>query len=166
MNHGKDWKLLALIFPVSFLVAFIALSFRRDPRRSSFESSKANAVLVAFTACKAGDKKELETIEHSFSLAILKNEHEDNVLICAAKFGRTHLFPYLVQTAGIDINGKNKFGETALIVAARKRQSESVRALLRMDADRTIKDNSGRTALDHVKGMYPEVESILRTRTK
>jgi ankyrin repeat protein len=52
---------------------------------------------------------------------------------------------------------------TALMYAAERGRVEAVQTLLEDGADRTIRDNTGRTAYDHaVEQEYPEVVAILQ----
>ena len=55
---------------------------------------------------------------------------------------------YLLSRPGIDVNAKNKFGQTALILAAWKGHDRVVKALLdHGEVDLTIRDNNWWTAL-------------------
>ena len=57
--------------------------------------------------------------------------------------------------AGAEVDAKNAAGQTALIVACREFDVESIgliRVLLEADADPTVKDKSGRDAIWHLEG--------------
>lgn len=64
---------------------------------------------------------------------------------------------------GADVNAKNTFGNTALMLAAEKKRTEVVRLLLRRGADVHAANNRGRTALDMAtrKG-YAEIMALLK----
>jgi len=57
----------------------------------------------------------------------------------------------LLLKKGANINGKNSYGGTALHTAAELGSEEAIRFLLSYKADRSIRDNHGRTPLDKAR---------------
>ncbi len=65
---------------------------------------------------------------------------------------RSELLNVLLQHRDIDINARNHFGETALMVAASNGDCESIDLLLgRADIDKKARDIYGRTALQRAR---------------
>jgi len=86
-----------------------------------------------------------------------------NLLIIAARFGNTEAI-YLLLAAGSDVNAKDRFGITALILAARHGATEGVRALLLAPSiDVNIQDNRGDNALGLAEN--DEIKKMLELRT-
>ena len=55
----------------------------------------------------------------------------------------------VLLSRGADINAPNENGQTALMVAAQHGEVECLRLLLEAGANRTLKDNQGKIALDY-----------------
>jgi len=49
---------------------------------------------------------------------------------------------------GANVNLRNKYGQTALIIAVKEKQSDAAGILVRSGADVKVKDNEGKTAVD------------------
>jgi ankyrin repeat protein len=52
---------------------------------------------------------------------------------------------------GAQVNAETTYKTTALMAACRNRHPDVVKVLLAANADQTIKDENGETALDHAK---------------
>jgi ankyrin repeat protein len=65
-----------------------------------------------------------------------------------------------VQKAGVDINARNKKGETAAIVAVRNGNIKTAGILVKTGADITIIDNSGKSFLYELISYYNPVEVL------
>ncbi|MBL8992541.1 MAG: ankyrin repeat domain-containing protein [Spirochaetia bacterium] len=65
--------------------------------------------------------------------------------------------------AGVNVNEKDQYGQTALMGAASRGQVEVVRFILKVSADVNVRDKSGRTALGWaVKKGQHQTADILR----
>ena len=95
------------------------------------------------------------------------NRYGGNALIPAAEKGHIDNVKLLLEDGREDIDFQNDFGYTALIEAVGLREGNQlyqdiVKLLMENGADQSIKDNSGRTAMDYAnqKG-YTEISKIL-----
>ena len=97
------------------------------------------------------------------------NRFGGNALIPAAEKGHLENVKLLLKDGRADINHQNNYGYTALIEAvALKDGSEIyqqiVKVLLEGGADKTLKDNTGRTAEDYARSLgYTEMLNTLRS---
>ena len=88
-------------------------------------------------------------------------EHFSNALITVSLFGSNEVVKALLAN-GADVNAKDKYGATALMVASEKSYLEVVKALLAKGADVNAKDNNGVTALMVASGNgHTEVVNLL-----
>ncbi|MFX7140568.1 ankyrin repeat domain-containing protein, partial [Acinetobacter baumannii] len=71
----------------------------------------------------------------------------------AAAAGRTELAE-LILAAGADSNGRNRAGETALILAAQGGHAPIVKALLAKGADVSVRAATGLTAMAAAVGSF------------
>ncbi len=83
---------------------------------------------------------------------IEKNDthNDDTPITLAAFYGSRNILEYLVPKVE-NINYQNSKGQTALMIAANSGREENVKILLKYNADATLKDNDGKTALDIAK---------------
>lgn len=82
------------------------------------------------------------------------NRYGGNALIPAAEKGHLENVRLLLSDGRVDINHQNDFGYTGLIEAVALRDGsevyqEIVKELLNYKADQSLRDNSGKTALDY-----------------
>ncbi|XP_065292164.1 transient receptor potential cation channel subfamily A member 1 isoform X1 [Dermacentor albipictus] len=70
-------------------------------------------------------------------------------LHCAAMFDHVELVEYLVSE-GASMNATDKEGRTVILLAAARGAWKTVTALLRLDADLSVKDNLRRNLLHHI----------------
>lgn len=86
----------------------------------------------------------LEVIQFLLKEKFLKANAEDiygqTALHSAAAYGMTSIITFLVEEAGLFVNHIDKIGRTPLHIAALEGRAESVRELLRLGADDTIRD--------------------------
>lgn len=83
-------------------------------------------------------------------------------LMSAAMFGRVYVAEYLISI-GADVNARSLGSEnTALVYAASNNNQEIVKLLLKSNADKTLKNRDGLTALDYaIKNKYASIISLL-----
>lgn len=97
------------------------------------------------------------------------NRFGGNALIPAAEKGHLDNVKLLLADKRVAIDHQNKFGYTALIEAVGLRDGsqiyqEIVAELLRNGANSSLRDNSGRTALDYANQLgYGNIAQMLRT---
>jgi len=70
----------------------------------------------------------------------------DNELLEAAKYGKAQTVKLLIED-GADINAKDKYGNTPLIIAARDDRAEIVKILIENGAEVNAKNEKGETPL-------------------
>ena len=75
--------------------------------------------------------------------------YESNFLHLTAKYNNVLIMQYLIKEFGYNINAMDSNGQTALIIAVINNSKDMLEYLLSKDADKTIKDDSGKTALDY-----------------
>jgi len=72
---------------------------------------------------------------------------------------------YLISTLRVDVNARDKEGDTALHDAARFGHAEVVRLLVAGGADLSIRNNAGFTALEVATDYNkPDIQQIIRSR--
>jgi ankyrin repeat protein len=103
-------------------------------------------------AIALGNNKALRfLVDHKADLSVRTGQNGMPLLVSAAYFGNMEAMKLLLEQ-GADINiqaGREK--RTALMSAVRESHVEAVRWLLEHQADVTLKDRTGRTALDYSK---------------
>lgn len=119
----------------------------------------------------AGAEGRTEILEYMLKNAYIDfnvlNRFGGNTLIPAAEKGHLENVKLLVSDDRIDIDFQNDFGYTALIEAVALTSGEIkfqdiVKTLVDHGANISIRDNSGRTALDYARNKgYKEIENIL-----
>lgn len=82
----------------------------------------------------------------------------------AAHGGHTECAQILLSMPGIEVNVQNKLGDTPLHSAAWKGHSNIVQMLLASGADKSVKNEEGKTPLDLASD--PEVISLLQASTR
>ncbi len=103
------------------------------------------AMLLAFYACGGNQGHSAEM--KGQSTVIEKNEKPPNTDIhAAALFGDLKAINQHIR-AGSDLNAKDDYGSTALIIAATFGKTEVARVLIEAGADLNITNNDGSTAL-------------------
>jgi hypothetical protein len=78
-------------------------------------------------------------------------------LMKACYWGHIHMMTFLLDELKVDVNVQDYAGDTALFDAARFGHKEVVAALLKAGADKTLKNNAGKTAAD-VAADYEKAE--------
>lgn len=117
-------------------------------------------------AAKAGDlAKVREILEQNQDLVILSDEHESfDALHWATYEGHKDVVAYLLKH-GAKVNGKDKYGETPLMLASRLGYPDIVQLLLEHGADAAARNIENQTALDlAMANGHKEVAEILRSR--
>ncbi|MEG0472880.1 MAG: ankyrin repeat domain-containing protein [Solibacillus sp.] len=106
-------------------------------------------------------------IEHAEPNQQVVNRYGGNALIPAAEKGHLNNVKLLLKDRKVDINHQNNFGYTALIEAVALRDGSEiyqqiVQELLAYDADKELRDEWGKTALDYAKEFgYIEMINML-----
>lgn len=95
-------------------------------------------------------------LEHAEPNQMIVNRYGGNALIPAAEKGHLHNVKLLLANGQVDIDHQNNFGYTALIEAVALTDGSTVyqqivQELLAYNANRELRDNSGKTALDYAK---------------
>lgn len=107
-------------------------------------------------------------IENTTPNQSIYNRFGGNAIIPAAEKGHLDNVKLLLQDGKVDINHQNNYGYTALIEAVALRDGskvyqEIVSELLKNGADKTLKDNSGRTAEDYASQLgYETILKLLQ----
>ena len=106
-------------------------------------------------------------IEHAVPNQQIVNRYGGNALIPAAEKGHLNNVKLLLKDGKVDINHQNNFGYTALIEAVALRDGSEVyqqivQELLAYNADKELRDEWGKTALDYAKELgYTEMVKML-----
>lgn len=106
-------------------------------------------------------------IEHAKPNQQIVNRYGGNALIPAAEKGHLNNVKLLLKDGEVDINHQNNFGYTALIEAVALRDGSEVyqqivQELLAYNADKELRDEWGKTALDYAKELgYTEMVKML-----
>ncbi|HAM80969.1 ankyrin repeat domain-containing protein [Ornithinibacillus bavariensis] len=109
-------------------------------------------------------------IEHSNPDQSKVNRFGGNALIPAAEKGHLENVRLLLKDGKVNINHQNNFGYTALIEAVALRDGSKVyqdivAELLKYSADRTLRDNDGKTAEDYARELgYTQILEQLQNR--
>ncbi|MGC1181973.1 ankyrin repeat domain-containing protein [Legionella sp.] len=104
-----------------------------------------NATLL-HAACHSGNLTAVEYfVGKELSLTALTNRNE-TLIHYAVSSGNMTLIQWLIDRKQIDINAKDKSGETALDIATRQNNYEVAELLTHNGADLTIKNNNGQEA--------------------
>lgn len=102
------------------------------------------------TAAANGDLPMIQSLlDYGVDVNTVDQKNQANALFWALDNGQTDIAYYLVNHTNININARNIFGSSALILARFKYSQLIVDALLnRNDIDVTTANNTGRTFLD------------------
>ncbi|WP_342527326.1 ankyrin repeat domain-containing protein [Chryseomicrobium sp. FSL W7-1435] len=106
-------------------------------------------------------------IAHAEPNHTVVNRYGGNALIPAAEKGHLENVKVLLQDGKADIDHQNNYGYTALIEAVALTDGsalyqEIVQELLKYSANKELRDNRGKTALDYAKEMgYTEMVQLL-----
>ncbi len=95
-----------------------------------------------------------------------QNKYGQNLLFIAIKYNQPTVLEHLLKQ-GIDVNTANNAGTTALMEAASSAEdTQIIKLLLQYGADKTIKDNRGKTASQYaVFNLNQEVHDLLKIST-
>ena len=100
-------------------------------------------------------------LNHNVDINV-KGDNDETALIMAVRKKKNFSTIKMLLDRGANINHQSKDGDTALIEAAKLDRMRAVCLLLERDADRNIKNNENKTALD-ISKLYsnPEVTFLL-----
>lgn len=101
-------------------------------------------------AAEIGDFPTLQTLlDYGVDINTVDQEHKANALFWAVEFGHIDMACNLIRATSININARNIYGSTALILARVKQSTTIVNELLnKPNIDVTAANNNGRTFLD------------------
>jgi ankyrin repeat protein len=147
-EHGSQWglELLAAIEEGDLDVLQHALSQGASPDTRSLEGEPV--LVVAVRRNQAGI---LERLLREGARADARDEIGRTAVMWAAATDRSELIVALLAQHRDRADDVGPSGRTALIIAAEAGNVGSVEALLRCGADPDIRDDAGRTALDHAR---------------
>lgn len=109
-------------------------------------------------------------IDHAEPNQTIVNRYGGNALIPAAEKGHLDNVKLLLEDGKVDIDHQNNFGYTALIEPVALTDGSSlyqqiVQELLAYNANKELRDNQGKTALDYAKEKgYSEMVTLLEDR--
>ena len=89
-------------------------------------------------------------MSYNASLNTIARDRRSNPLIDAVSSDDIEVADMLIKS-GVDLNFRNRNGQTALIVAIGARMKETAELLIESGADVTVKDSLGMTALQYAK---------------
>lgn len=135
-----------------FSLAMLLLEKGADPFVSQKTTSPLEETLIVLDSddeqtITDGFKLFKYLIEHQVDLNICKGN--ENVLTFATHYGNYNVVEFLIKEDYFNINSKDQAGDTALIVAIKNDQTQIMRLLLELDADKSLKDAKGKTAYDY-----------------
>ncbi len=85
------------------------------------------------------------------------------LIIAAGERNNGKMVELLCSSKGVDINARNMHGATALLVASYYNHVDSVEALIKCKADKTIPDMWGRTPLSYAEQYeYTRIIALLK----
>jgi hypothetical protein len=141
---------------------FPNISQEKDPPQNLLKASESkvkSTILDLFEASKSNNKasqskvkKAIRDLFEVYANASVdpRDTHGCTPLMFTAEKGSVHGLDYLVN-ARADVNAYNNKGETSIIIATMHNQYKAVKALLGHDADITLADCGGDTALTHTQ---------------
>ena len=90
-------------------------------------------------------------LDHLVDPNAVADHSQSTALMNAAEQGRIEVLRFLLEQEGIDVQGRNANGNSALMLAANGAHVECVRALLTKHADVRARNVSAQNALDLVR---------------
>jgi len=152
MNNEKETPLLIATHDNNIEVAKLLIKAGADINQQ--DSIQDSAYLYAGAQGKTEILKYM--IEHAEPNQNIVNRYGGNSLIPAAEKGHLNNVKLLLEDGKIDIDHQNNFGYTALIEAVALTDGSEVyqqivQELVIYNANKELRDNSGKTALDYAK---------------
>ncbi len=174
VNTKNKWKMTPLMYAAELInVEIVEKILEKVTDINQEDVLQRNAlyyVVRSNLSYDVTDKKEAIKIidlllSKNSSLTTRNSEKEDNLLIASSIYGHNNIIEKCIE-AGIDINAQDKNGDTALIIACRKRNAETVKLLLKHNANTTLENHNKKTAMweawnDSKKWGKSEIEEIL-----
>lgn len=152
MNNEKETPLLIATHDNHIEIAKLLIDAGADINQQ--DSIQDSAYLYA----GAQGKTEILTymIEHAEPNQQIVNRYGGNTLIPAAEKGHLNNVKLLLEDGKVDIDHQNNFGYTALIEAVALTDGSEVyqqivQELVSYSANKELRDNSNKTALDYAK---------------
>ncbi len=113
--------------------------------------------LISSISCKdKNEKSNIEQVETSVSKSVIKAPAED--IITATFLGNLKVVEQHIK-AGTDLNKKDDYGSTPLIIAATFGKTDVAKALINGGANLNLTGNDGSTAL-HTSAFYCRTEIV------
>jgi len=123
--------------------------------------------LLTSVASSSNEVKSIELFEYLESKTALKenDNHLKELLHYACRVDNSSLIHYFIIDRNMNINEQNEDGQTPLIYFAfptNQKKSEDLKFLLDNGANKSIKDNEGKTAYDYAISWNPEFAELLK----
>ena len=107
---------------------------------------------AAYIAAQAGNLNILQFLVQNAPVVVEMKGYNGNMPLGVAAFqGHLNVVKYLMSQPNVDIDSKDNNGWTPLILASYGNHGKVVQILLQKGADKSIKNNYGKTALDYAK---------------
>ncbi len=155
------------------MVSLVAGSFHRGWAMQNPRSENEERILNEERLILAAIKGDSAKVDKLLKIGVNANNAPGvgRALIGASSSGHTEIVRMLLAVDGIDVNAQDDWNVTALMEASYWGHTEIVRLLLDADADITLKNKGGKTALDlaREKGNIEIVkllENIIAVKTR
>lgn len=116
-----------------------------------------SVALLSFFSCQGQDKKH-ETVNVKTDTTNKTVKAPDIDIFGAAYFGNVDAINQHIM-AGTDLNKKDPYGSTPLVITATFGKTEAAKALINGGADLNIRNNEGSTAL-HIAALFCRTEIV------
>lgn len=118
----------------------------KQPLASPFYLSELKT--WTFGAVAKGDLDVLRAFLDSYNLLHIKNEEGYNLLLHSILHGQYDIAEFLIRR-GINVNEVNKYGVSALMIAARNNDIRAIKLLVKYKPKLYLKDRFGNNALSY-----------------
>lgn len=127
------------------------------------DSVISKSVLIRDSDSTIIKQRGYQLFDYLFANCQLTNINWVSVLMDSAYFGNINAVNKLINSGIVDINSTNSLGQTALINATLSKSKAMVSFLLEKGADKSIKDDEGKTAYDHaIESSNLEIVKLLK----
>jgi len=119
---------------------------------ADINATNRDGTTILMTACLVEDLKFIKNL-HKAGAEIHKITDNGSALNYAAMRGEPEIINYLVDN-GLKLETKNYFGETPLLLAAKRARIDGIKELVKLGADVSALNNKGESALHLVAKRY------------
>jgi len=145
-NYGGSSLMAASLYNHTEVVEFLV------QKGANIQLKRKSGSHAAYFAAQEGNLKILNfLVQNAPDVVDMKGYNGITPLGAAASNGHLDVVKYLISQPNVDIDSKENNGFTPLMFATYENQEKVVQILLQMGADKSIKDNFGKTALDYAK---------------